>query len=142
MLHSVRKVSQSLHHLISGVAGNSLIARARSTDQDARPLPPPCPHVRQGLSPGTAGSPHTVPQVLSLFLALLLSSFGASNLSAVPTSSGDTNKLAEAFDRIGRFKRWVKTSVLNGLKALRAKLTNQISDQSRGGFQRQMQQRH
>ncbi|XP_037081523.1 sodium channel protein para-like isoform X2 [Pollicipes pollicipes] len=69
--------------------------------------------------------------VLSLFLALLLSSFGASNLSAVPTSSGDTNKLAEAFDRIGRFKRWVKTNVLNGLKALRGKFTNQISDQSR-----------
>ncbi|XP_043241966.1 sodium channel protein para-like isoform X3 [Amphibalanus amphitrite] len=69
--------------------------------------------------------------VLSLFLALLLSSFGASNLSAAPTSSSDTNKLAEAFDRIGRFKRWVKNSILNGLKALRAKLTNQISDQSR-----------
>ncbi|XP_050735327.1 sodium channel protein para-like isoform X15 [Eriocheir sinensis] len=67
--------------------------------------------------------------VLNLFLALLLSSFGASNLSA-PPSDGDTNKLAEAFDRIARFKAWVKRSVLNGLKNLRAKLTNQISDQT------------
>ncbi|RXG73582.1 Sodium channel protein para [Armadillidium vulgare] len=67
--------------------------------------------------------------VLNLFLALLLSSFGASNLSA-PQSDGDTNKLAEAFDRIGRFKRWIKRSILNGLKHLRAKLTNQISDQT------------
>ena len=70
--------------------------------------------------------------MLSLFLALLLSSFGASNLSAAPTGAGDTNKLLEAFDRIGRFKRWVKNSILHCLKALKAKLTNQISDQSRG----------
>ncbi|XP_071512580.1 sodium channel protein para isoform X17 [Panulirus ornatus] len=67
--------------------------------------------------------------VLNLFLALLLSSFGASNLSA-PQSDGETNKLAEAFDRIARFKAWVKRSVLNGLKHIRAKLTNQISDQT------------
>jgi voltage-gated sodium channel type II alpha len=45
--------------------------------------------------------------VLNLFLALLLSSFGASNLS-VPTADAETNKLAEAFARIGRFNRWVK----------------------------------
>ncbi|KAK8395287.1 hypothetical protein O3P69_006178 [Scylla paramamosain] len=70
--------------------------------------------------------------VLNLFLALLLSSFGASNLSA-PPSDGDTNKLAEAFDRIARFKAWVKRTVLNGLKHLRAKLTNQISDQTPDG---------
>ncbi|KAK7073991.1 hypothetical protein SK128_023266, partial [Halocaridina rubra] len=67
--------------------------------------------------------------VLNLFLALLLSSFGASNLSA-PASDGDTNKLAEAFERIARFKAWVKRSILNGLKLIRAKLTNQISDQT------------
>ncbi|XP_042204472.1 sodium channel protein para-like isoform X7 [Homarus americanus] len=67
--------------------------------------------------------------VLNLFLALLLSSFGASNLSA-PHSDGETNKLSEAFDRIGRFKAWVKRCVLNGLKFVRANLTNQISDQT------------
>ena len=47
-------------------------------------------------------------QVLNLFLALLLSSFGASNLSAAGGSDDDTNKLSEAFNRIGRFRRWVK----------------------------------
>ncbi|XP_076069518.1 sodium voltage-gated channel paralytic isoform X2 [Oratosquilla oratoria] len=67
--------------------------------------------------------------VLNLFLALLLSSFGASNLSA-PVSDGETNKLMEAFDRIGRFKAWVKRTVMSGLKLIRAKLTNQISDQT------------
>ncbi|KAK3879503.1 hypothetical protein Pcinc_015916, partial [Petrolisthes cinctipes] len=67
--------------------------------------------------------------VLNLFLALLLSSFGASNLSA-PASDGETNKLVEAFDRIARFKAWVKRSIMNVLKHIRAKLTNQISDQT------------
>nr|XP_045613229.1 sodium channel protein para-like isoform X8 [Procambarus clarkii] len=67
--------------------------------------------------------------VLNLFLALLLSSFGASNLSA-PVSDGEPNKLSEAFDRIARFKAWVKGSIMNGLKHIRAKLTNQISDQT------------
>lgn len=45
--------------------------------------------------------------VLNLFLALLLSSFGASNLST-PSTDADTNKLAEAFNRIGRFIKWIK----------------------------------
>ncbi|XP_047500155.1 sodium channel protein para-like [Penaeus chinensis] len=67
--------------------------------------------------------------VLNLFLALLLSSFGASNLSA-PVSDGEPNKLAEAFDRIARFKLWVKRTAMNGLKLVRSKLTNQISDQT------------
>ncbi len=53
-------------------------------------------------------------QVLNLFLALLLSSFGASNLSAADTDD-DTNKLFEAFNRIGRFRRWIKNAVLNAL---------------------------
>lgn len=70
-------------------------------------------------------------QVLNLFLALLLSNFGSSNLSA-PTADNDTNKIAEAIDRIGRFIDWVKKSLLDGLKALRAKFTNQISDQAPG----------
>lgn len=67
-------------------------------------------------------------QVLNLFLALLLSNFGSSSLSA-PTADNDTNKIAEAFNRISRFKAWVKRSILNGLKALRAKISNQIGDQ-------------
>ncbi|ODM91688.1 Sodium channel protein para [Orchesella cincta] len=47
--------------------------------------------------------------VLNLFLALLLSSFGASNLSSAPDA--ETNKIAEAFARIGRFIRWVKAGI-------------------------------
>ncbi|OXA50295.1 Sodium channel protein para [Folsomia candida] len=52
--------------------------------------------------------------VLNLFLALLLSSFGASSLSA-PTADADTNKLAEAFNRIGKFIRWIKKCVQNAI---------------------------
>jgi voltage-gated sodium channel type II alpha len=62
---------------------------------------------------------------------LLLSNFGSSNLSA-PTADTETNKIAEAFNRITRFKAWVKRSIVNVAKALRAKLTNQISDQTPG----------
>ncbi|XP_068916800.1 sodium channel protein para-like isoform X1 [Tenebrio molitor] len=69
--------------------------------------------------------------VLNLFLALLLSNFGSSSLSA-PTADNDTNKIAEAFDRIGRFIRWTKASVLYIAKLVRFKLTNQISDQPSG----------
>ena len=43
-----------------------------------------------------------------MFLALLLSSFGASNLSAASGSDDDTNKLSEAINRIARFFRWSK----------------------------------
>ncbi|EFX81393.1 hypothetical protein DAPPUDRAFT_50150 [Daphnia pulex] len=70
--------------------------------------------------------------VLNLFLALLLSSFGASNLSA-PQVDNDTNKLTEAFNRISRFKRWVRRSFSNGFRMIRSKLTNQISDQRAPG---------
>ena len=49
--------------------------------------------------------------MLNLFLALLLSSFGASNLSAGGGGDDDNSKLSEAFNRIGRFRRWVKNSV-------------------------------
>ncbi|KAG7205597.1 hypothetical protein KM043_007563 [Ampulex compressa] len=69
--------------------------------------------------------------VLNLFLALLLSNFGSSNLSA-PTADNDTNKIAEAIDRIARFVRWIKRNVLYLAKLMRAKLTNQISDQAPG----------
>ncbi|XP_006561602.1 sodium channel protein paralytic isoform X25 [Apis mellifera] len=67
--------------------------------------------------------------VLNLFLALLLSNFGSSNLSA-PTADNDTNKIAEAIDRIARFVKWIKRNVLYLAKMMRAKLTNQISDQA------------
>lgn len=50
--------------------------------------------------------------VLNLFLALLLSSFGASNLSAPSTDSADTKKLQEAFDRFSRAHKWVKRKAL------------------------------
>lgn len=70
-------------------------------------------------------------QVLNLFLALLLSNFGSSNLSA-PTADSDTNKITEAIDRISRFIGWIKRNILNLLKMLRAKFTNQISDQAPG----------
>ena len=69
--------------------------------------------------------------MLNLFLALLLSNFGSSNLSA-PTADNDTNKIAEAIDRIARFIKWIKRNVLYLAKMMRAKLTNQISDQAPG----------
>ncbi|CAL8132976.1 unnamed protein product [Orchesella dallaii] len=54
--------------------------------------------------------------VLNLFLALLLSSFGASNLSSTPDN--ETNKIAEAFGRIGRFIRWVKSGIRAFFRAI------------------------
>ncbi|XP_032685147.1 sodium channel protein para isoform X40 [Odontomachus brunneus] len=69
--------------------------------------------------------------VLNLFLALLLSNFGSSNLSA-PSADNDTNKIAEAIDRIARFIKWIKRNVLYIAKLMRAKFTNQISDQAPG----------
>ncbi|CAG0912694.1 unnamed protein product [Notodromas monacha] len=64
--------------------------------------------------------------VLNLFLALLLSSFGASNLSS-PQTDQDTNKLAEAFERINKGIGFIKSSIANFFKALREKITNHIS---------------
>ncbi|XP_067145292.1 sodium channel protein para-like isoform X2 [Centruroides vittatus] len=68
--------------------------------------------------------------VLNLFLALLLSSFGASNLSQASPESADTKKLQEAFERIGRAVNWVKACFLQILKSLRPKARNQIADQT------------
>lgn len=62
---------------------------------------------------------------------MLLSNFGSSSLSA-PTTDNDTNKIAEAFDRIGRATDWTKAKVRHFFKMVRFKLTNQISDQSPG----------
>ena len=63
-------------------------------------------------------------QVLNLFLALLLSSFGASNLSAAGGGTDDTNKLTEAFSRIGRFNRWIKKGVIHGLVFVKNQIVN------------------
>ncbi len=56
--------------------------------------------------------------VLNLFLALLLSSFGASNLSAPTSDSADTKKLQEAFDRFSRGSKWLKNRTLHALKVI------------------------
>ena len=61
-------------------------------------------------------------QVLNLFLALLLSSFGASNLSGANSDEDGTNKLTEAFNRIGRFKRRVKRLIVKGLTIIKDKI--------------------
>lgn len=60
-----------------------------------------------------------------------MSNFGSSSLSA-PTADNETNKIAEAFNRISRFKKWIKSSIMNGLKAIKNKITNQISVQPSG----------
>ncbi|XP_041352774.1 sodium channel protein para-like isoform X1 [Gigantopelta aegis] len=49
--------------------------------------------------------------VLNLFLALLLSSFGAESLQRSQTDD-EPNKLAEAFDRFSRFGSWVKVKII------------------------------
>ncbi|XP_052752164.1 sodium channel protein para isoform X24 [Galleria mellonella] len=64
--------------------------------------------------------------VLNLFLALLLSNFGSSSLST-PTADQDTNKIAEAFNRISRFIDWIKRNVADFMKLVKNKLTNQIA---------------
>ncbi|CAM1295090.1 para (predicted) [Pycnogonum litorale] len=63
--------------------------------------------------------------VLNLFLALLLSSFGASNFSQAGADVSDTNKLQEAANRFVQAARWIK---LRCLKLVKAK--NQIADQT------------
>jgi hypothetical protein len=72
-------------------------------------------------------------------LALLLSSFGASNLSS-PGADAETNKLTEAFNRIGRFSRWIKSIVRSIVTFIFRIVTfahcrekkNQIADQTDG----------
>lgn len=77
------------------------------------------------------GKSHDILQVLNLFLALLLSNFGSSSLSA-PTADQETNKIAEAFNRISRFNGWVKSGVAAVFKFLKNKLTSQIADHAPG----------
>ena len=73
-------------------------------------------------------------QVLNLFLALLLSNFGSSSLSA-PTADNETNKIAEAFNRISRFSNWIKSNIANALKFVKNKLTSQIASVQPAGEQ-------
>ncbi|XP_072152220.1 sodium channel protein para isoform X7 [Bemisia tabaci] len=69
--------------------------------------------------------------VLNLFLALLLSNFGSSSLSA-PTADSETNKIAEAFARIDRFIKWVKLSVRNFFLGIVNKLRSKVTAQIHG----------
>jgi len=56
-------------------------------------------------------------QVLNLFLALLLSSFGAESLSQTTSDeAAEPNKLQEAVDRISRFSIYVKSHVSYAFK--------------------------
>ena len=61
-------------------------------------------------------------KVLNLFLALLLSSFGASNLSGANNDEDGTNKLTEAFNRIGRFKRFIKNLIMRVVTFLKDRI--------------------
>ena len=61
-------------------------------------------------------------KVLNLFLALLLSSFGASNLSGANNDEDGTNKLTEAFNRIGRFKRFIKNLIMRAITFLKDRI--------------------
>nr|AQY19122.1 voltage-gated sodium channel Nav1.1 [Lepeophtheirus salmonis] len=60
--------------------------------------------------------------VLNLFLALLLSSFGASNLSAAGGNDEDTNKLSEAFNRLRRLRVFLQKLISRGLKYVKDKI--------------------
>jgi hypothetical protein len=56
-------------------------------------------------------------QVLNLFLALLLSSFGAESLKHSQEEEGP-NKLQEAVDRINRFVIYVKSHISYCIKVI------------------------
>ena len=60
-------------------------------------------------------------QVLNLFLALLLSSFGAESLKHSQEDEGP-NKLQEAVDRINRFCIYVKSHISYCIKVSRSAL--------------------
>ncbi|RWS17360.1 sodium channel protein para-like protein [Dinothrombium tinctorium] len=67
--------------------------------------------------------------VLRLFLALLLSSFGAANLSAPAAENSDTKKLQEAFDRFSRAYKWLKNKFCSFLKRI-FRSRNRVADVS------------
>lgn len=62
---------------------------------------------------------HIFVQVLNLFLALLLSSFGAESLSGAPSEEAEPNKLQEAIDRINRFIIYIKSHITYLMKVVR-----------------------
>ena len=65
-------------------------------------------------------------QVLNLFLALLLSSFGAESLSqTTPDEAAEPNKLQEAVDRINRFCIYVKSHLSYAFKRKLCRLLHQ-----------------
>jgi len=65
-------------------------------------------------------------QVLNLFLALLLSSFGAESLSQTTSDeAAEPNKLQEAVDRINRFCIYVKSHVSYTAKRRLCRLLHQ-----------------
>ena len=70
-------------------------------------------------------------KVLNLFLALLLSSFGASNLSQAPSDTADTKKLQEAIDRFTRFFNFIRRQLLRLLKVSYAYIKPMILQSSR-----------
>lgn len=51
-----------------------------------------------------------------MFLALLLSAFGAESLQSGKGDDGEVNKLTEALDRFNRFFAWVKVHIIVCLK--------------------------
>lgn len=61
--------------------------------------------------------------VLNLFLALLLASFGASNLSSPQADNVDTKKLQDAIARFSRFGRWIKRHLNNLVRQVIAGIT-------------------
>jgi len=56
--------------------------------------------------------------VLNLFLALLLASFGASNLSSPQADNVDTKKLQEAIGRFKRFGRWTRRQIVHLFRSI------------------------
>ncbi|XP_064621653.1 sodium channel protein type 4 subunit alpha B-like isoform X2 [Lineus longissimus] len=56
--------------------------------------------------------------VLNLFLALLLSSFGAENLQSVSAGDNEPNKMQEASERINRLVNWLKVKAMQCAKTV------------------------
>ena len=72
-------------------------------------------------------------KVLNLFLALLLSSFGAESLSQMSSEeTAEPNKLQEAVDRINRFCIYVKSHVSYAYKRKLCRLLHRRSRQAAG----------
>lgn len=68
--------------------------------------------------------------VLNLFLALLLASFGASNLSSPQADNVDTKKLQEAIARFSRFARWIRSKFSSLLNLITSTLLGKSRNQA------------